>query len=70
MNNDKFVSKKGEMHLIGNEDMDCKNCIFAYKDNSIECIMYKQKPISILDGNHCEKKAVSVEEAKRKKIQL
>ena len=62
--NEKFVSKKGEMHLIENAELDCKDCIFAYEDRTIDCIMYNQKPISILDGNKCDKKEVSIEEVK------
>ena len=65
MNNDKFTTKTGEMQLITNEELHCNNCVFAYKDRTIDCIMYEQKPLSILDGGACDKKATTIEEARR-----
>lgn len=73
MSNDKFVSKKGEMQLLKNSDLDCRDCIFANKDETIvaNCVMYQQqKPGSVIYGGTCDKKCTSVEEARKKNIKM
>ena len=52
----KFVYEKGEIAQVKNEDIACKGCIFAYDGRAIDCVIYNQKPLSVLDGGHCEKK--------------
>jgi hypothetical protein len=63
--NKKFVSKKGEMRLIENSDLDCGDCIFAYDDSTIECVMYNQKPLNVVNGAECKFKARTKTEAKK-----
>lgn len=54
--NKKFIYQENETHLVKNNDISCKNCIFAYSDRVIDCIKYQQKPLKIFKGESCEKK--------------
>lgn len=53
MKNDKFISRVGELNLISNKDMNCGKCVFAYEGNDVECVKYKQKPLSVIRGGEC-----------------
>lgn len=69
--NNKFASQKGELNLLKNSDLDCKECIFANKDETIvsRCVMYQQeKPGTVLYGGKCDKKCKSIDEARKKNI--
>jgi len=55
--NEKFESKKGEMQLIDNDDLDCKGCIYVHSDSTTDCVIYQNgKPGKILCGGKCEHK--------------
>lgn len=57
--NEKFETKKGEMQLVENDDLDCKGCIYVHRDSTMDCVMYpKAKPGKILYGGKCEHKKV------------
>lgn len=60
MNNEKFISKAGEMQEITNDMLDCKNCRLKYKNSTIECTAYVKKPLKVIDGGKCEKKVADI----------
>lgn len=54
--NEKFSFQKGDANKIENRNLDCRGCVFAYADSVSECVMFNQKPLSVLKGNSCKKK--------------
>ena len=52
----KFSFRHGETNVIANNDLACGNCAFAYKERVADCIMFNQKPLSVLKGGNCPKK--------------
>jgi hypothetical protein len=54
MSSEKFISKSGELHLIRNIDMHCKDCGFPYENSDVECVKYKQKPLSVIRNGECQ----------------
>lgn len=61
MENKKFISQPGEMRLVQNDDLDCKDCIYAHSESTIDCVMYqKQKPGKIIYGGKCELKKTEI----------
>lgn len=54
MREERFTSQPGEMRLITNDDMVCKDCVYALEKSAI-CQKYKGcKPLKVIDGNPCE----------------
>ena len=50
----KFVSDEGEMTLIKNDDLICKNCIYKSK-NAATCVAYEDgKPLEVVENNKCK----------------
>ena len=50
---DRFVGYIGE--AIENERLQCKDCMFCIKENTLECEKYEEKPAKVLKGeSDCE----------------
>lgn len=57
--NNRFEFMKDDAQRIKNNDLDCKSCVFLYPDREVDCVMYHQKPLSVLDGKECKKKKIA-----------
>lgn len=49
-----YPLQPGEMRLITNDDMVCKNCVYAFEKNAIHQMYTRLKPGAVIDGNPCE----------------
>ncbi len=48
----RFVGGIGEP--VQNQELICSNCAHLWEDETAECEVYEQKPLSVLRGeNHC-----------------
>ena len=55
MREDKFTMHEGEMQLLSNDTLICRDCIYCI-DATAVCEKYKDcKPLAVLDGGHCER---------------
>lgn len=54
--NDKFSFQQSEAEKIENAALTCADCVFAYSDRVVDCVKFNQKPLSVLNGEDCQKK--------------
>lgn len=54
--NDKFSFQQSEAEKIENAALTCADCGFAYSDRVVDCVRFNQKPLSVLNGEDCQKK--------------